>query len=418
MELYICEKPSQAKDLGRVLGVTGKEDGCFKQGNRVVTWAFGHLIEQLMPDEYDEKYKSWRMDALPILPEQWKSKVKQSARKQFNVIKPLVKQASTVYIATDLDREGEAIARNILQECRYRGEVKRVGLIALDDDSIRKALANIRPGDETIPLYHASLARSRADWLIGMNMSRLYTKLAEKVGYREALHVGRVITPTVALVCKRDNEIAAFKPSPFYVLTASVQVQQGAFTAKWTAPEEIADDQGRCLNKAFAEQVAQQVKGKQGVIQRAETKRGKESSPLPFCITSLQQYASRRWGYTAQEVLDGAQSLYEQKATTYPRTDSRYLPEAQREDIATILQSLVLSDQGISGLVAGADATRKSRAFNDAKVTAHHAIIPTRVRADTSKMSPLQFNLYDAIRRHYIAQFYAPFEFDKTDIEL
>lgn len=419
MELYICEKPSQAKDLASVLGVSGRADGCIRDTQRAVTWAYGHLLEQYMPQEYDERYKSWDMNLLPIMPTQWQYKIKPSAKKQFNVIQKLVKEASLVYIATDLDREGEAIARTVLERVGYGGEIKRVGLNALDDDSIRKALNNIRPGNETIPLYHAALARSRADWLIGMNMSRLYSKLAEKIGYKETLHIGRVITPTVALVCQRDREIAQFKPSPFYVLTANVQVQQGAFYAKWVSPEEVSDPQGRCINKAFAEQVARQIKGKRGVIEHAETKRGKESAPLPFCITSLQKYASAKWGYTAQETLDGAQALYEtHKATTYPRTDSRYLPTSQRADIPKILQALVLSDQNISGLVAGADPDRTSRAFNDQKVTAHNAIIPTLTRTDISKMSPLELNLYDTIRRHYVAQFYAPFEFDKTLIHL
>lgn len=419
MELYICEKPSQAKDLARVLGISGRGDGCIRDGNRAVTWAYGHLLELYMPQEYDEKFKSWDMSLLPIMPEQWQYKVKPSAKKQFNIIKALVKEAQLVYVATDFDREGEAIARSIMERVGYRSEVRRVALSALDDDSIKKALADIRPGNLSIPLYHASLARQRADWLIGMNMSRLYSKLAEKIGYKETLHIGRVITPTVSLVCQRDREIALFKPSPFYVLKANVQVQQGAFYAKWLPPEEVSDDQGRCINKAFAEQVARQVKGKYGVIEHAETKRGKESPPLPFCITSLQKYASGKWGYTAQEVLDGAQGLYEtHKATTYPRTESRHLPVSQRADIPKTLQSVVLSDQSISGLVAGADPDRASRAFNDAKVEAHHAIIPTTTRTDISKMSELEFNLYDAVRRHYIAQFYAPFEFDKTNIRL
>lgn len=421
MELYICEKPSQAKDLAAVLGVKGRGDGCIRDadGGRVITWAIGHLLEQFMPQEYDERYKSWDMALLPIMPAQWKYKVKGSVKKQFNIIEKLVKMASLVYVATDLDREGEAIARSILERVGYRGEIKRVGLRSLDEDSIRKALSNVRPGHESLPLYYASLARQRADWLIGMNMSRLYSKLAEMVGYKETLHVGRVITPTVALVCQRDRDIAQFKPSPFYVLTASVQVQQGAFYAQWLPPEEVSDEHKRCINKAYAEQVARQVKGKRGVIEHAETKRGKESAPLPFCITSLQKYAGNKWGYTAQQTLDGAQALYEtHKATTYPRTDSRYLPTSQRADIPKILQSLLLSDQSISGVVAGADPERKSRAFNDAKVNAHHAIIPTLTRTDVSKMSELEFNLYDAIRRHYLAQFYAPFEFNKTQVRL
>ncbi|MGP9797041.1 DNA topoisomerase 3 [Halomonas sp. 86] len=419
MELYICEKPNQANDLAAVMGVSGRGNGYIGEGERIVTWAFGHLLELYMPHEYDEKYKSWNMDLLPIAPDTWRLKVKKSASKQFNIIKGLIKKAKTVVISTDWDREGEAIARNILEHAGYRGDIKRLRLSSLDPVSIKKALADVRPGPESIPYFHASLARQRADWLIGMNMSRLYSKLAEKAGYRQTLHVGRVLTPTVNLVCLRDQAIANFKASPYYVLTASAVVQQGSFEAKWVPPEEVCDEQGRCLNKAYADQVARQIRGKYGVIEHAETKRGKESPPLPFSITSLQQYANRQWGYSAQQVLDSAQALYEtHKATTYPRADTGYLPVSQQSEVSQVLQCLVLSDQSISGLVAGADPERKCRAFNDKKVKAHHAIIPTLVQTDISKMSEIEFNLYDAIRRRYIANFYAPYEFDKTNVTL
>ncbi|MFC6674113.1 DNA topoisomerase 3 [Marinobacterium aestuariivivens] len=420
MELYLCEKPSQAKDLAAVMGVTKRGEGCLHDGNnRTITWAYGHLLEMFMPEDYDERYKSWSLDTLPIAPESWKQKVRESSFKQYRVIESLLKKASTVFIATDFDREGEAIARSLMDRVRYSGPVKRICLTALDESSIRKALSNIRDGKDTMPLYYAALARQRADWLIGMNVSRLYTVLARQVGFDQTLHVGRVITPTVALVCQRDNEIENFKPSPFWTLTVGVSVQNGQFKAHWISPEECSDDQGRCINKAYAEQVAAQVKGMQAVISKSETKAGKESAPLPFDLTSLQQYASKRWGYTAQQVLDATQSLYEtHKATTYPRTDCRYLPESQRQEIPDILQALILSDQSVSGLVAGADSNRTSRAFNDKKVTAHHAIVPTPAKTNISAMSEVEFNLYDAIRRFYIAQFYSAFEFNRTDIEV
>lgn len=419
MELYICEKPSQARDLAEVLGVSGRGDGHLKSGNTVITWAFGHLLEMLMPDDYDEKYKRWSLDTLPIAPDAWKNRVSKDKFKQYKVIEELVKQASVVIIATDYDREGEAIGRSLLERFRYNGPVKRLCLTALDQDSIKKALGSIRDGKETMPLYFAALARQRADWLVGMNISRLYTVLARSVGYRETLHVGRVLTPTVALVCARDNEIANFKPSPFYVLQVTTSVQHGQFQAKWVPGEDVSDEQGRCINKTFAEQVAAQVKGAAAQITLAETKPGKESPPLPFDLVSLQQYAAKRWGYTAQQVLDAAQALYEKhKATTYPRTDSRYLPESQREDIPAIMQAIIQEDTAFAGLVAGADINRKARAFNDKKVTAHHAIIPTPAKAHLAAMSDIERNVYDAVRRFFIAQFYSYYEFNKTVIEL
>lgn len=422
MQLYICEKPSQAEDLAAVLGATKKGSGYLHNGSdKTITWAYGHLLDMFMPDDYDERYKAWSLDTLPIAPDRWKNKVSSAGYKQrqYNTVIGLLKKASKVYISTDYDREGEAIARSLLDRAQYNGPISRVCLTALDEASIRKALSNIRDGKDTIYLYYAALARQRADWLIGMNLSRLYTVLTKKTGINTTLHIGRVLTPTVALVCQRDQEIQNFKPSPFWMLDIGVSVQNGQFIATWVPPEECSDESGRCINKAFAEQVAAQVKGAAAVISKAETKVGTESAPLPFDLTSLQQYASRRWGYTAQQVLDAAQSLYEtHKATTYPRTDSRYLPVSQRADIHNTLQSLILSDQNVSGLVAGADPNRASRAFNDKKVTAHHAIIPTPTRTDISAMSEIELNLYDAIRRFYIAQFYSPFEFNRTNIEV
>lgn len=419
MKLYICEKPSQARDLAAVLGITQRGDGCLKGNNQVITWAFGHLLEMFLPDDYDEKYKSWSLDTLPITPDSWKYRVRKDAMKQFKVIEALAKQAGTIVVATDYDREGEAIARSLIDRFRYKGPVQRLCLTALDEASIKKALASIKDGRETMPLYFAALARQRADWLVGMNISRLYTVLSRSVGFRETLHVGRVLTPTVALVCDRDKAIANFKPSPFWVLQVVVSVQNGQFNAKWVPDEDVCDDCGRCTNKPFIEQVAAQVNGAAAQITKAETKPGRESAPLPFDLTSLQQYAAKRWGYTAQQVLDAAQSLYEtHKATTYPRTDSRYLPQSQRDDVPAIMQSIIQTDPAFAGLVAGADINRKTRAFNDKKVTAHHAIIPTPAKTNLSAMSEIERNIYDAVRRFYIAQFYSDYEFNRTVIEL
>lgn len=421
MDLYICEKPSQAKDLALALKVKKRCDGYIESdgGDVVVTWAYGHLLEMFMPEDYSRDLKSWSLDTLPIMPDEWQYKVKSTASKQYKIVNGLIKKASTVLIACDLDREGESIARSLLDRAKYKGKVKRVRLTALDETSIKKALSDIRSGSETLPLYYAAMSRQRADWLIGMNASRLYSILARQAGYNQTIHIGRVITPTVTLVCQRDKEIKEFTPSPYWTLKFVVSVQNGQFLADWVPDETCCDDKGHCINKAFAEQVANQVQGSSAVITKAEKKQGKESPPLPFDLTSLQQYSSKRWGYTAQEVLDAAQSLYEnKKAISYPRTDSKFLPESQLGDAPVILQSLILSDQSVSGLVAGANSNNKSRAFNDKKVTAHHAIIPTPSKTDVSKMSEMEMNIYDAVRRFYIAQFYNDFLFYKTNIEV
>lgn len=423
--LYLCEKPSQAQDLAKVLAARQKGNGYLHNGNgTVVTWAFGHLEEMYMPDDYDDAYKSWNLDTLPITPPVWKSKIKKSCWKQFKVIEGLVAKTDTLYIATDYDREGEAIARSLLDRLKYKGTLKRVCLTALDDDSIRKALREVKEGHETLPLYYSALARQRADWLIGMNISRLYTVLARQTGYRETLHAGRVLSAIISLVCDRDKQIAEFMPSPYWNLSVGVNVQNGQFKAHWVPPSECTDEEGRCINQAYALQVSAEVNQKQAVISKAETKAGTESAPLPFDINSLQQYASKRWGYTSKQIIDAAQALYEtHKATSYPRTECRFIPESQLSDAPEILQALIMSDESISGAVAGANTSIKSRAFSDEpftkqKVESHHGIIPTKATIDISNMSETEFNVYDAIRCHYVAQFYALHEFKRTSIEV
>lgn len=418
MKLYLCEKPSQASDLASVLGIQGRKDGHIVcRNNQAVTWAFGHLAEQYMPDDYDESLKRWELEPLPIIPNPWKMRIKKSGAKQFKIIKQLLGQATSVCISTDYEREGELIAREILALCRYHGPITRLKIQALDEASIRKALSAPMKGEETEPLHYAGLARARADWLVGMNLSRLYTLLGRMAGGDQTLHVGRVVTPTVALVYERDRSIEAFTPSPYYEVSAQILVQRGQFTARWVCPEDVADEEGRCINKGYAQQVAQAVQGSRGSIAKVTQKQRKENAPLPFDLTSLQQYAAKRWGYTAQQVLDTAQSLYEtHKIVSYPRTDSRYLPDSQHPDVPGILQSLSRSDPDFAGICAGANADLKGRAFNDGKVTAHHAIIPTQAVADMDALNDRETNLYDAIRRFYVAQFYAPYQFESTDV--
>lgn len=418
MKLYLCEKPSQAKDLATVLGVLRRGEGCIEcKGDQVVTWAFGHLAEQFMPDDYDESLKRWDLEPLPIIPKPWKMKIKKTGAKQFKIIKGLLHKAKSVCIATDYDREGELIARELMTLARYSGPVTRLKLQALDDTSIRKAVANPLRGEDTEDLYYAGMSRARADWLVGMNLSRLYTLLGRAAGGDLTLHVGRVVTPTVALVYERDNSINSFVPSPYYEVNANILVQRGQFKAKWVCPEDMADSEGRCINKGYAQQISQAIHGARGRISQVTQKQRKESAPLPFDLASLQQYASKRWGYTAQHVLDSTQVLYETyKAVSYPRTDSRYLPDSQHPDVPGILQSLSRTDPEFAGVCAGADTAQKGRAFNDSKITAHHGIIPTQAVIDLNKLSERELHIYDAIRRFYVGQFYEAYQFESTDV--
>src|SRR3990167_2048573 len=323
MRLYLCEKPSQGKDIARVLGATRRVEGCLIGTDTTVTWCIGHLLEAALPEAYGAQYKHWSLEQLPIIPAQWKLEVKPKTVKQLRVVQRLLGVADSVVIATDADREGEMIAREILERCRYRGPVQRLWLSALNEASIRKALASLKPGAETLPLYHSALARSRADWLVGINLSRLFTLLGRRAGYDGVLPVGRVQTPTLRLVVERDRAIAAFVPTPYWEVEVQLSAGGHAFSAKCLPPDQTADSAGRCIQHAVAEQAAQTIlKGGTASVLSLDTEHVSEPAPLPFDLGALQDVCSRRLGLGAQETLDIAQSLYEtHKATTYPRSD-------------------------------------------------------------------------------------------------
>lgn len=419
MILYLCEKPSQAKDIARILKATEKRNGCFVSPSCTVTWCFGHLLEMSPPDAYNPTLKQWHFSTLPILPEWWKLGVKSSARKQFNVIKGLLKQTQHLIIATDADREGETIAREIIEQCGWQGRIERLWLSALDDSSIHKGLAQLRPGIETEPLYQAGLGRARADWLVGMNLTRAYTLIGQQQGLSGVLSVGRVQTPTLNLIVSRDHEIDAFVASDYFELIAQITTANGQFHAKWIPAQDLSDSEGRCLSKQAARNVAQRIEGQTATIVSSNVTRQRQSAPLPFDLSTLQQSASKRWGMGAQEVLDTVQALYEtHKAVTYPRTDCSYLPESQFSEASAILQNLSSSSRDYAELIGKADPNIHSRAWNDKKITAHHAIIPTHAAVDRSRMTPVELKLYDMICLRYLAQFYPDYEYDKSIIEL
>ncbi|EPC00572.1 hypothetical protein L861_06440 [Litchfieldella anticariensis FP35 = DSM 16096] len=418
--LFLCEKPSQARDIARVLGVTQKGSGCLQGHDVVVTWCYGHLLEQATPETYDPAWKRWALETLPILPREWQLVIKPDWRKQFNIINKLLKDSTEVVIATDAEREGELIGREILEYCNYRGPITRLWLSALDDVSIRKGLADLRPGASTETLYCAGLGRARADWLVGMNLTRAYTVLAGRQGHDGVLSVGRVQTPTLKLVVDRDREIAAFVPKPFWDVVGTFQAEEGLFQAKWKPSDEsLLDDEGRCIDEQAARALVQQAEGHPGRIVSLETVRKQQAPPLVMDLSTLQQEGSRRWGYGAQEVLDIAQALYEtHKATTYPRTDCRYLPVSQFDEAHQVVTALQQSDPSLTPLIDALDLSRKSRVWNDSEITAHHGIIPTTSPCDVTRMSVPEHNLYDLIRRHYLAQFLVPHEFDQTEVIL
>ncbi len=419
MRLFLCEKPSQAKDIAKVLGATRRGDGCWIGNAVTVTWCIGHLLETAPPDAYDARYKRWVLADLPIIPQQWKMQVKRKTASQFKAVKRLLGEAQALVIATDADREGEMIARELVDHCRYRGPVQRLWLSALDDASIRKALAALKPGAETFSLYHSALGRSRADWLIGMNMSRLFTLLGRQAGYQGVLPVGRVQTPTLRLVVDRDRSIADFVPAAYWAIDVQLLGEQTEFTAQWIPPADSCDDQGRCLNQALAQQAAAALsQASHATLRKLRTERVKEAAPLPFDLGTLQEVCSKKLGLGAQETLDVAQALYEtHKVITYPRSDCGYLPVSQHGDARAIIAALGRADPGLAALLPHLDAQRRSRAWNDAKVGAHHGIIPTTVAATFDKLQGKYRAVYTLIRARYLAQFLPNHEYDRTQAD-
>ncbi|CAB3648333.1 DNA topoisomerase III [Achromobacter pestifer] len=416
MRVVLCEKPSQGKDIARILGATQRGNGCFTGTGLSVTWGIGHLIETAPPAAYGEQYKRWALEPLPILPQRWQVVVKTTTATQFKVVKQLLAQATDLVIATDADREGEMIARELIDHCGYRGPIQRLWLSALNDASIRKALATLKPSAETLPLYHSALARSRADWLIGMNLSRLFTVLGRQAGYNGVLSVGRVQTPTLKLVVDRDREITRFVSVPYWAIDVALSASGQTFLANWMPPQGSVDNAGRCLQQPVAQQAAERIRaaGTAQVI-AVDTERVREPPPLPFDLGTLQEVCSRQLGLDVQETLDIAQSLYEtHKATTYPRSDSGYLPESMFAEVPTVLDSLAKTDPGLRPLLAQLDRNQRSRAWNDTKVTAHHGIIPTLEPANLAAMSEKELAVYKLIRAHYLAQFLPYHEFDRT----
>ncbi|ELI8126412.1 DNA topoisomerase III [Yersinia enterocolitica] len=416
MRLYLCEKPSQGKDIARVLGARQRGNGCYNGPGIVVTWCIGHLVEAAPPEAYGEQYKRWSIEQLPILPERWRNEVKSSTATQFKAVKQLIGQATELVIATDADREGEMIAREIIDLCGYRGSIQRLWLSALNDASIRKALDALKPSNETLPMYYSALARSRADWLIGMNLSRLFTVLGRQAGYQGVLSVGRVQTPTLKLVVDRDRAIARFVSVPYWTVDVQLSHSGQSFSASWVPSEGACDEAGRCLQQSVALYAADQIRdGREALVQSVETERVREAPPLPFDLGTLQETCSRQFGLDVQETLDIAQALYEtHKATTYPRSDSGYLPESMFAEAPAVLDAIVATDPSMRPLINRLDRNQRSRAWNDAKVTAHHGIIPTLEPSNLSAMSEKERAVYGLIRAHFIAQFMPHHEFDRT----
>ena len=413
--------------LAQGIGSGKKESGyiSLNGGNDIVTWCFGHILEQLNPDEYDEKYKRWRMEDLPILPEKWKLKVKPDAAKQFKVVKELASKADTIVNAGDPDREGQLLVDEVLEYIGNRKPVQRILLNALDEKSVKEALRDLRDNRDFQGLKNSALGRSRADWLVGMNLSRAYSIRAQQAGYDGSISVGRVMTPTMALVVRREEEIKNFHPVKYFTVGVMFHHEMGNIPALWQMPEDAEglDSEGRLIDRSVADTLLKKLqdapKGTRGKILSVEEKKQQEGQRLPYSLSALQIEAGKRYGYSPQTVLDAMQSLYEKKLTTYPRSDCDYLPENQFGEANQILASIkAIPREDISRLVEQADTSIRSRAWNDKKISAHHAIIPTRIAPDFSALPDTEQNLYAMVAQAYLAQFFPVHTYLSTVIRM
>ena len=364
MKLVLAEKPSVAQSLAKVLGANKRCDGYMEGNGYIVSWCVGHLVELSPPEAYDETYAKWRLSDLPILPATWKYQVSASTRKQFGILKKLMKRddVESLVCATDAGREGELIFRLVYHQAGCRKPFKRLWISSMEDQAIKDGFAHLEPSTKYDALYEAALCRERADWIVGMNATRLFSCL-----YHQTLNIGRVMTPTLAMVVMRDAEIAAFKPKPFY----TVQLRLNSITAASRRFDEKGDAQ---------QLLAKCKETMKAVIKSMDRKEKTERAPLLYDLTGLQRDANRILGFTAQQTLDYTQALYEKKLVTYPRTDSRYLTDDMKPMLPTLI-SQVAEKIGVDASALKSDDNTEITVdvmCDSRKVSDHHAIIPTK----------------------------------------
>ena len=428
MRLFIAEKPSVAKAIAAELGVTGRGEGVIECGDSKVTWCVGHMLEQASPDEYtpDDVPRSksgtklWRVDDLPIIPKDWILRPKAEMKDQLKVIGKLVKEAKLVVNAGDPDREGQLLVDAVLEFYANKSPVQRYWVSANDPVSVQRGLNALKPNAEFSGFGAAAKARGRADWLIGMNLSRAFTLRAQRGGSRALLTVGRVQTPTLALVVSRDREIEAFKSQPFHTLTAKFNHSGGNFVAKWEAGEEQAglDGEGRLTDTGIANDLVTALANKTSAIKEYSQEPSKKGHPRAYSLSDITLLASNKFGLTAEETLATCQSLYEKKLTSYPRTDNGFLPEVQHADAPQVLAALKVMCPELARVIDGADPSIKSKTWDDTQTTAHHGIIPTAFQGGTAGLSENEKGIYNLIVRTYLAQFYPIHEFLRTTVSI
>ncbi|SFR77739.1 DNA topoisomerase-3 [Marinobacter daqiaonensis] len=425
MRLYIAEKPSLGRAIAAALpGPVQKGPGWLRCGEGdqgvVVSWCIGHLLEPAEPASYHARWKSWRMEDLPVFPEQWQLTPKESVAKQLGVLSSLIRKAEIIIHAGDPDREGQLLVDEVIRYAGARCPVERVLINDLTPDAVARALAAPRDNREFRRLSHSALARQRADWLYGINLTRYYTLSYRQQGADGVYSVGRVQTPVLGLVVHRDDTIADFEARPWYRVTITAQAAEGEnpspFQARWMPSEsqldqldnDHLDEENRLISRTVADEIANGVTGRPGRITQSRFRDRDEAPPLPLSLSALQIEAGKVFRMGAKDVLDTAQSLYEKhQLITYPRSDSRYLPEGHLAQAPGVVRAIGQVDGSLADTAGNLDLQRRSAAWNDAKVDAHHAIIPTLRSRPAGRLSQGEENVYNLIARYYLMQFMA-----------
>ena len=405
MIVCIAEKPSVAGEIAKILGARVKKDGYFEGNGYQVTWTFGHLCRLKQPDSYYESWKKWDMNALPMLPPCYELEVIPEAgiKKQFKIIKELYKKAEYIVNCGDAGQEGELIQRWVMAVAGVKCPVKRLWISSLTEESIREGFKNLRPQKEYDKLYQAGQARAEGDWLLGMNCSRLYTLKYGAVAYKQVLSVGRVQTPTLAMIVSRDKEIENFTPTPYWILTTKYR------------DVEFSCLQGRFDTEAKGRELLDKVRKNLLVIKDIQQKKGSEQPPQLYDLTSLQVDCNRKYGFSAETTLNNIQSLYEKKLSTYPRVDTKFLTDDIYSQCPDIIKKLS-SVSDAARCIVGRSLPKSKRVFDNSKVTDHHAIIPTGDITNLGSINDYEKKVFDLILRRFCAVFYPNCEYMQTSV--
>ena len=402
MIVCIAEKPSVAKDIARILGATSAHNGYMEGNGYQVTWTFGHLCTLKEPNDYTDLWKHWSLSALPMIPPRFGIKLidDDGIKRQFAVIEQLMQSADSIVNCGDAGQEGELIQRWVMQKAGAKCPVKRLWISSMTDEAIREGFSKLKDQSEYQPLYIAGLSRAIGDWLLGMNATRLYTL---KYGQnRQVLSIGRVQTPTLALIVNRQKEIDSFEPEPYWVL--ATVYRDTTFTAT----------KGKFTTKEEGEAAFSTIADKPFTVTAVQKKNGTEAPPRLFDLTSLQVECNRKFSYSAETTLKIIQGLYERKLTTYPRVDTQYLSDDIYPKCPSILSGISKQYGPLMQPLMGKKLTKSKRVFDTSKVTDHHAIIPTGVPA--TSLTDLERNVYDLIARRFIAVFYPDCKFSTTTV--